>query len=581
MPDNEKDNVTNIEDNMEEIEENNIEEYKHADISLSADAKMILNIRKKAAFFVLAVSMLWLIGAIVLFILEDKNNSIILETGAYVSASMFLATLVLAFFVWLGSAGAMMLTGLLQSFVAILNGILIIITLINFWSEGSSIEINYYLPFFVFELFSIISAIASIVIFRELVGARLLDVESIMREEKAMEFENMAQNDTDELDDNLAKAKTAASVKAKKIDAETPESIRARKLAEIFESAYNFGVSEVISAGENTIIAVDNLTKFYGPTKALDSVSFGVNKNEIIGFLGPNGAGKSTAMKILTTFIPSTSGTAWIAGFNIHAEPLQVRKRIGYLPETTPLYRQMKVVEYLKFIMKARHVPHGRRSHNLYWVREACGLKPVWNMFISELSKGFRQRVGLAQSMIHEPEILFLDEPSSGLDPNQIIEIRSLIKEIAQEKTVILSTHILQEVSAICTRVLVINNGKLVANGSIEDLTRALSPQGQYIVRLGADANEAVEEFMKVKGVLDAQILSAKNNEPITLIILPKPEFDADKLSPFIVKTCVKKNWPLVELKRDFASLEDVFVSLTTAEDSADFIESDTEVTSI
>ncbi|MCD4656797.1 MAG: ATP-binding cassette domain-containing protein [Planctomycetes bacterium] len=578
MTENKKDNVEKNEDDTEDIDENEIEEYeheedRHAEVFLSDEDKMVLNIRKKAALFVLSVSVLWLIGAIVLFILEDKNNSIILETGAYVSASMFLATLALSFFVWLGSAGAMMLTGLLQGLVAILNGILITITLINFWSDAGTMHIGYYLPFFVFEFFTIISAIAAIVIFRELVGARLLDVESMIRADKAQEFEDMALEDSDELSEKFSKSKN--------IDTDAPESIRARKLAEIFESVNNFGVSKVLKADENTMIAVDNLTKFYGPTKALDSVSFCVNKNEIIGFLGPNGAGKSTAMKILTTFIPSTSGTAWIAGFNIHTEPLQVRKRIGYLPETTPLYRQMKVVDYLKFTMKARHVPHGRQSHNLYWVREACGLKPVWNMFISELSKGFRQRVGLAQSMIHEPEILFLDEPSSGLDPNQIIEIRTLIKEIAQEKTVILSTHILQEVSAICTRVFVINQGKLVANGTIDELTRALSPQGQYIIRLGADSKEAVAEFKKLKGVLDAQVLSETENEPISLLILPKPDFDADKLSPFIVKTCVNKNWPLVELKRDFASLEDVFVSLTTAEDTTGIIPSDTELTSM
>jgi ABC-2 type transport system ATP-binding protein len=225
-------------------------------------------------------------------------------------------------------------------------------------------------------------------------------------------------------------------------------------------------------------ILVEGLTKSYGKFTALDSASFAVQPGEIVGFLGPNGAGKSTTMKILTCFMAATKGTAKVAGFDVHADSAEVRKRVGYLPENVPLYDEMLVWDYLAFIAEVRRVPRAEREARIDEVIERTGLSDVVHREISELSKGYRQRVGLAQAIIHKPDVLILDEPTTGLDPNQIIEIRDVIKEIGQEKTVIFSTHILQEIAAVCDRIVIINRAKIVADGTLPELEQAAVASG-------------------------------------------------------------------------------------------------------
>lgn len=228
------------------------------------------------------------------------------------------------------------------------------------------------------------------------------------------------------------------------------------------------------------MIEVKELTMHYGPAVALDRVSFRANSGEILGLLGPNGAGKTTAMRILTTYLFPTSGTAKVNGFDILENPMEVRKNIGYLPETVPLYGDMRVDEYLTFIGKARSLESQKLEERLAWAKDACHLQKVWKHLLSELSKGYGQRVGLAQALIHDPKVLILDEPTSGLDPIQIIEIRSLLKSLTREKTIIFSTHILQEVEALADRIVIINEGKLVAEGTKQELAgkAGKSPQG-------------------------------------------------------------------------------------------------------
>ncbi|HOW59616.1 MAG TPA: ATP-binding cassette domain-containing protein [Candidatus Omnitrophota bacterium] len=235
------------------------------------------------------------------------------------------------------------------------------------------------------------------------------------------------------------------------------------------------------------MIDVQSLAMRYGPVVALDGVSFQANPGEILGLLGPNGAGKTTAMRILTTYLYPSSGTAKVDGIDILENPLEVRKRIGYLPETLPLYADMQVEEYLNFVGKARELSSKSLQERLGWVREACQLKSVWKHLLCELSKGYGQRVGLAQALIHDPKVLILDEPTSGLDPIQIIGIRSLIKSLAKEKTIIFSTHILQEVEVLADRIVIINEGKLVAQGTKRELAEKVLAQGQSAKELSLE----------------------------------------------------------------------------------------------
>lgn len=235
------------------------------------------------------------------------------------------------------------------------------------------------------------------------------------------------------------------------------------------------------------------LSMRYGPVVALDGVSFKANPGEVLGLLGPNGAGKTTAMRILTTYLYPSSGTARVDGVDILENPLEVRKRLGYLPEIVPLYADMQVEEYLIFVGKARELSGAKLQERLGWVKKACNLKPVWKHLLTELSKGYCQRVGLAQALIHDPKVLILDEPTSGLDPLQIIEIRSLIKSLAVEKTIIFSTHILPEVEALADRIVIINEGKLVAQGTKSELAGKIAGPGA-----GAEELSLEEIFIRL-----------------------------------------------------------------------------------
>jgi ABC-2 type transport system ATP-binding protein len=310
------------------------------------------------------------------------------------------------------------------------------------------------------------------------------------------------------------------------------------------------------------MIQVENLTKDYGPTRAVDRVTFNVRKGEVLGFLGPNGAGKSTTMKMLTCFLAPTGGTARVAGFDVFDQSLEVRKRIGYLPEDTPIYKDMTVLEYLHFAAEVRGMDTTRRELRIREIGGRCGLTENAGKLIGELSKGFRQRLGLAQAMLHDPDILILDEPTSGLDPNQIVEIRSLIKEVGQEKTVILSTHILPEVQATCSRILIITNGKLVADGTPDEL-RAREKASRYRVVVeanGVPQDSIRDRLTRIGGVVRCEKVATEDGAYAFAI----DGSSSEDLRKQLFRAAVDNRWTLLELVRESASLEDVFRNLTT-----------------
>jgi gliding motility-associated transport system ATP-binding protein len=314
----------------------------------------------------------------------------------------------------------------------------------------------------------------------------------------------------------------------------------------------------------DVMIEVDGLTKDYGATRAVDQVSFSVRKGEVLGFLGPNGAGKSTTMKILTCFLSPSAGRAKVAGYDVFDESLEVRRRIGYLPEDTPIYRDMTVLEFLEFAADMRGMDSATSPGRIKEIGERCGLAEVAGKLVGELSKGYRQRVGLAQAMLHDPDILILDEPTSGLDPNQIVEIRSLIREIGREKTVILSTHILPEVQATCSRILIISGGKLVADGTPEAL-RAREKGGRY--RVVVESNGVIREAIRdrlagLPGVARCEIIGGEDGTHAFALDAAA----ANDLRKPIFRAAVDNRWTLLELLRESASLEDVFRNLTTGE---------------
>ena len=314
----------------------------------------------------------------------------------------------------------------------------------------------------------------------------------------------------------------------------------------------------------DVMIEVDGLTKDYGSTRAVDQVSFQVRKGEVLGFLGPNGAGKSTTMKILTCFLSPTEGRAKVAGFDVFDQSLEVRRHIGYLPEDTPIYRDMTVVEFLEFAADMRGMDRATSPGRIKEIGVRCGLGDVAGKLVGELSKGYRQRVGLAQAMLHDPDILILDEPTSGLDPNQIVEIRSLIKEIGREKTVILSTHILPEVQATCSRILIISGGKLVADGTPEAL-RAREKGGRYrvVVESNGVAKEAIRDRLAgLAGVARCEMIAGEEGAHAFAIDAAA----ASDLRKLIFRAAVDNRWTLLELLRESASLEDVFRNLTTGD---------------
>lgn len=308
------------------------------------------------------------------------------------------------------------------------------------------------------------------------------------------------------------------------------------------------------------MIEIKNLTKKYGEAKALDDVSFSVGKGEILGFLGPNGAGKTTTMKIITAFISPTSGTVEVGGLDVIDDSLEVRKKIGYLPENVPLYEDMKVLEYLKFIAEIRGLSKGEARDRIHKMIDSCGLKKVIRKTISELSKGYRQRVGLAQAMVHNPEILILDEPTTGLDPNQIAEIRNLIKELGKDKTVIFSTHILPEVSATCSRAIIINEGKIAAEGTPKDLAGKLKGKNIIYIKVKGPKQEVLNCLNEMENVESAKESDRESDDITGYEITAKGEAD---LREYVFMAIARKGWSVLESRTVEASLEDVFRELT------------------
>jgi ABC-2 type transport system ATP-binding protein len=310
------------------------------------------------------------------------------------------------------------------------------------------------------------------------------------------------------------------------------------------------------------MIEVKNLSKKFGNIVAVNGVSFTVNKGEVVGLLGPNGAGKTTTMRIVTCYLPATSGTALVAGFDVFENSLEVRKRVGYLPENAPLYLDMPVLDFLQFISAIRGIPKQETKSRIRKMVEVCGLESVINRDIGELSKGFRQRVGLAQSLIHDPETLILDEPTVGLDPTQIIEIRELIKEIGKEKTVILSSHILPEVSATCNRIIIIHKGEIVGSGTPDEM--AQSSKKSEIIHITIkgpleDIQRQLNGFPEVKEFKVASRDDGVNSFEI------KSELGVD-LSERLFFMVVNNRWVLTELKKEIVNLEEIFLKLTTEE---------------
>ncbi len=309
------------------------------------------------------------------------------------------------------------------------------------------------------------------------------------------------------------------------------------------------------------MIEVRNLTKRFGPTLAVNDVSFDVPAGEVVGFLGPNGAGKTTTMRILTCYLPPDSGTARIAGYDTFEHAVEVRRRIGYLPESAPLYLDMGVVEYLQFVAGMRGIPRTEQTPRIRRMIEICGLGPMLMKDIGHLSKGYRQRVGLAATLIHDPDVLVLDEPTSGLDPGQIIEIRELIREIGRQKTVILSTHILPEVEATCSHVLIISEGRIVASGTTAELTRMSAGRATTRVTVKAEPS-AVEPRLRGLGAV----------EEIHLLDAPRPGVcryevvapTGSEIEEAIFRLAVENGWTLTELYSGALSLEQVFLRLTT-----------------
>jgi ABC-2 type transport system ATP-binding protein len=312
------------------------------------------------------------------------------------------------------------------------------------------------------------------------------------------------------------------------------------------------------------MISVDQLKKSYdGIAYALKGVSFEVAKGEVVGFLGPNGAGKSTTMKILTGFLLPTEGRATIDGLDVVRDSLQVRRRIGYLPESTPLYYEMRVDDYLRFTGRIRGVPGKELTSALSRVIDLCGLDRVTGKNILELSKGYKQRVGLAQAMIHRPKLLILDEPTSGLDPNQIVEVRKLIKQLGEDHTVMVSTHILQEVEASCSRILIISLGKLVADGSLADLLGDL-PGGDVHLRVRGPSESVLSQLRELLGEsVPAEIVSQDGDVSVYRVSVNETTVAVEE---GIAHLIVKNDWALLGIWREKGTLEQVFHSKTLHE---------------
>lgn len=309
------------------------------------------------------------------------------------------------------------------------------------------------------------------------------------------------------------------------------------------------------------MIKVENLTKKYAGQTAVRDLNFEVGKGEIMGFLGPNGAGKTTTMRILSSFLPPTSGRASIAGFDVFEQSLQARAHLGYMPENVPLYNDMRVNEYLNYRAKLKGIPHRRISERLGDVKELCGLREVEHKIIGTLSKGYRQRVGLADALVHEPDLLILDEPTIGLDPNQIRQVRELIRNLGKQHTILLSTHILPEVEMTCTRVIIINRGRIEACDTPENLLGQIRTAGGVTLEAKTGADEGSAELKQIAGVRDVT-MSQENDWKIFSL---RVESGTD-VRPEVFRLARDRNWEVRELTARRATLEDVFVEITHSE---------------
>ncbi|MBN2522963.1 MAG: ATP-binding cassette domain-containing protein [Bacteroidales bacterium] len=305
-------------------------------------------------------------------------------------------------------------------------------------------------------------------------------------------------------------------------------------------------------------ILVENVSKSFGTQKAVDDVSFRVRTGEIVGFLGPNGAGKTTTMRAIACFLEPNRGDIKVGDFSIYENPEEIKKVIGYLPESNPLYQEMPVIDYLRFIAELHGIVKDRIPARILEMVEVCGLEGQKHKKIRELSKGYKQRVGLAQSLIHDPQVLILDEPTAGLDPNQIIEIRELIRKIGREKTVLLSSHILAEVEATCDRILIINNGKIVADGTSKDLRN--KAQNKEIIRITIEEGEKNAIYKALQSIDTAEMVDILSQSGNTFEMHSKPGTSSRRS---VFELCVKKGWILTELTPTETKLEDVFRELT------------------
>ncbi len=306
-------------------------------------------------------------------------------------------------------------------------------------------------------------------------------------------------------------------------------------------------------------IQLKNVTKSYGLQKAVDNISFEVKTGEVLGFLGPNGAGKTTTMKAITGYLPFDDGRITVGNASVTEHPDEIKKHIGYLPENNPLYQEMDMIDYLRFMARLQGVEDAKINERIFEMINVCGLKNEKHKKIKELSKGYKQRVGLAQALIHDPEVLILDEPTTGLDPNQIIEIRELIKKIGREKTVILSSHILAEVEATCDRIMIINKGKIVADGTADELRRRA--RGNEILIVGIEGGERNEVYNALKTLATVSLVDFAEGQQNLFELQSLPEARSAKS---IFNLCTEKGWYISQLTPVETKLEDIFRTVTS-----------------
>lgn len=312
------------------------------------------------------------------------------------------------------------------------------------------------------------------------------------------------------------------------------------------------------------MIEIKKLTKRFGQIEAVKNISFTVNEGEILGFLGPNGAGKSTTMNIITGYLPATEGSVTVAGYDILEEPEEVKKRIGFLPEQPPVFKDMTVSEYLRFVSDLKYVPKDKQKGQLGDIMELCGITDHRDRLIKNLSKGYRQRVGLSQALIGNPEVLILDEPTVGLDPKQIIEIRNLIKSLGKKHTIILSSHILPEVSAVCERVVIINKGEIAAVDTPDNLSRGLNSASRLTATIAGPQKQVMKLIDEIYGVKYNEVLGAPNKDTVTYVIESDKDIDIRRPLFFAM---AKAGYPIIELRTMDMTLEDIFLKVITVEE--------------